>query len=92
MVQAELLSRAGYPAWEWENRALLRAAQFLYDLGWEANGDDTWQPWLINYVYGTDFPTTTPARPGKNMGWTDWTHGPQRVASGAESSVSGEEE
>lgn len=86
LVQAELLSRAGYPAWQWEEQALLRAASFLYELGWEANGDDTWQPWLLNYAYGTDFPTTTPARPGKNMGWTDWTHGAARLEANAPAS------
>jgi hypothetical protein len=79
VVQAELLARAGYDAWNWEDKALLRAAQFLYDLdrefgGWWAEGDDEWQPWLINHAYGTDFPATTPARSGKNMGYTDWTH------------------
>ncbi|MFQ5857928.1 MAG: alginate lyase family protein [Anaerolineae bacterium] len=74
LVLAEILHRAGYPAWEWGDRALLRAAQFLYDIDWEPEGDDEWQPWLINHAYSTAFPATTPARPGKNMGWTDWTH------------------
>ena len=78
VVQANILSRLGYPAWEWEDRALLRAVRFLYSIGWEAEGDDEWQVWLINAVYGTDFPAVTPARPGKNMGWTDWTHGERR--------------
>jgi len=74
VVQAELLSRAGYPAWDWENKALLRAAQFLYTIGWPAQGDDGWQPWLINHAYGTTFAAPAQAQPGKNMGWTNWTH------------------
>ncbi|MCI0395016.1 MAG: alginate lyase family protein, partial [Chloroflexi bacterium] len=74
IVQAQLLYRAGYNTWEWQDQALRRAAQFLYDLGWPPTGDDEWQPWLLNYAYGPTFPATTPARPGKNMGWTDWTH------------------
>jgi PKD repeat protein len=78
LVQAEILHRAGYPAWEWEDGALLRAMQFLYDIGWDAEGNDEWQPWLVNYAYGTTFPITTPARSGKNMGWTDWTHSEHR--------------
>jgi hypothetical protein len=78
VVQAELLHRAGYPAWEWGDQALLRAVHFLYDIGWEAEGNDQWLPWLINHTYGTTFPTVTPARPGKNMGWTDWTHSESR--------------
>jgi hypothetical protein len=74
VVQAEILHRAGFPAWEWQDQALLRAARFLYEIGWEAEGDDEWQPWLINHVYGSNFPAAVPTRPGKNMGWTDWTH------------------
>jgi hypothetical protein len=73
-VQAEILHRAGFPVWEWQDRALLRAVQFLYDIGWNPEGDDEWLPWLVNFAYDTSFPATTPARPGKNMGWTDWTH------------------
>ena len=41
-------------------------------------GDDIWQPWLVNAVYGTDFPVESPTDPGKNMGWTDWTHSDHR--------------
>jgi hypothetical protein len=78
LVQAEILSRAGYPAWGWECKALLRAAEFLHDIGWEAEGDDEWQLWILNRAYGTNFPAPSPATPGKNMGWTDWTHSEHR--------------
>lgn len=75
VVQAEILHRAGYPAWEWESRALLRSFRWLHDqAGFPAQGDDQWQPWLVNRRFTTRFPVTTPARSGKNMGWTDWTH------------------
>jgi hypothetical protein len=74
IVQAEILYRAGYDTWEWEDRAILRAVEFLYRIGWKAEGDDTWQIWLVNRRYGTSLPTSDKARPGKNMGWTDWTH------------------
>jgi hypothetical protein len=73
-VAAQLLTRQGYPAWEWSDQALLRAAQFLYGINWPATGDDGWQPWLINYAYGTNFPTTQTGVTGKNMGFTSWTH------------------
>jgi alginate lyase len=78
-VQAEILHRAGYDAWSWQSQALRRAVQFLYDLdrsygGWWAGGDDNWNVWLANHAYGTAFPTVLPARAGKIMGWTDWTH------------------
>jgi hypothetical protein len=32
-------------------------------------------PWLINHAYSEKFPTVLPARPGKNLGWTDWVYG-----------------
>ncbi len=76
LVQAVILQRQGYPAFEWGDRALLRAFKWLHDVaGYGAEGDDTWQPHLVNRVYGTSFPAPTPAKPGKNVGWTDWTHG-----------------
>jgi hypothetical protein len=39
-----------------------------------AEGDDTWQPYVVNYYYGTNFPAPAPSRAGKMVGWTDWTH------------------
>lgn len=82
LVEAVVLQRAGYDVFEWSDRAILRAVEYLQDLdeqypqaGWWAQGDDTWSPWLVNAVYGTSFPTA-PADQGKCMGWTDWTHGP----------------
>jgi Alginate lyase len=80
LLQAELLSRHGYPAFGWGDDALLRAALFLDRLnrlygGWWADGDDAWQPWVVNHAYGTSFPATTPARSGKILGWTDWVYG-----------------
>ncbi len=79
LVQAEILSRQGYAAWEWESQAERRAVQYLRDLdqscgGWWATGDDTFSPWIINHVYGTSFPTTSPVGVGKIMSFTDWTH------------------
>jgi hypothetical protein len=78
-VMAEILHRRGYDAWNWGDRALLRAVQFLFELdrrygGWGAEGDDEWNAWLVNHAYGSNFPTQSPAGSGKNMGWTDWTH------------------
>lgn len=79
IVMAELLSRAGYPAWEWQDKALLRAFTWVHEQAdFPAGADDTWQPHLVNYHYGTDFPAPTPSRSGKNMGWTDWSHAGRR--------------
>lgn len=76
LVQAVILERAGYPAFEWEDRALLRAVTWLHDVAeYPAEGDDTWQTHVVNHVYGSSFPVVVPSRAGKNVGWTDWTHG-----------------
>lgn len=75
MTQAVILDRAGYPAFEWEDRALLRAVAWLHDVAaYPAEGDDAWQAHLVNHYYGFAFPAPSPARPGKGVGWTDWTH------------------
>jgi hypothetical protein len=75
VAQAVILSRQGFDVWEWEDRALLRAVRWLHDhANYPATGDDGWQPHVINHRYGTLFPAPLPATPGKNVGWTDWTH------------------
>jgi hypothetical protein len=76
LAQAIILSRAGYDVWNWEDQALLRAFQWLHnEANFPAEGDDTWEPHVINHYYGTNFPAPVPSNPGKNVGWTDWTHG-----------------
>lgn len=81
LATAIVLDRAGMTdVWQWQDRAILRAARWLYDTrfsdgsGYAAEGDDTWIPYVLNHYYGASFPVTVPARPGKNVGWTDWTH------------------
>lgn len=83
LLQAELLRAAGYDTWNWENRALLRAARFLYDRAtWPAVGDDGWQTWLLDARYGTSFRVGSPVRYGKNFGFTDWIYGSSTGAAG----------
>lgn len=73
---AIMLRRAGYDVFNWESKALLRAYQWLHvQAKFPATGDDTWQPHAVNHYYGTSFPAPLPARAGKHVGWTDWTHG-----------------
>jgi hypothetical protein len=77
LVQAVILDRSGHPAFDWENRALLRAFRWLHEQAqYPALGDDVWQMHLVNHYYKTSLPAPLPTRPGKNMGWTDWTHRP----------------
>jgi hypothetical protein len=76
LVQAVILHRAGYDVWSWEREALLRAFRWLHQQAdFPARGDDTWTPHLVNYYYGSHFPAPVPSQSGKNVGWTDWSHG-----------------
>jgi len=75
LAQAVILRRAGYDVFNWQDQALLRAFQWLYtQASFPATGDDSWEPYVINKYYGTNFAAPVPSRPGKNVGWTDWTH------------------
>ncbi len=75
IAQAVILHRVGYDVFAWEDRALLRAVRWLHEqASFPAQGDDTWIPWVVNHYYATSFPARLPAHPGKNMGFTDWTH------------------
>jgi hypothetical protein len=72
-LEALILDRAGYSAFAWNDRALLRAASFLYDRAlWVPQSDDQWQPWLLDHAYGMTWSRVSPAHPGKNFGFTDW--------------------
>jgi hypothetical protein len=76
LMQAVILQRAGYDVWNWEDKALLRAFKWLYDAAnYPAEGDDTWQIFVINHSYGAAvFPAPEVSDPGKNMTRTCWTH------------------
>lgn len=75
-AMAVLLHQIGYTdVWQWQNSAILRAYQWLHtEANFPASGDDKWQIYIINYYYGTSFPVSETVSPGKNVGWTDFTH------------------
>ncbi|MFQ5604975.1 MAG: alginate lyase family protein [bacterium] len=76
--QAYLLSRAGFDSWSWGDQAILRAVSWQQDPqrgNAPAKGDDRWILPLIDRVYGTNFWNGKPVKFGKQVGWTDWTHG-----------------
>jgi hypothetical protein len=88
VAQAVMLERAGYDAFEWGDRALLRAVRWLYqEADYPAKGDDVWISHVINFQYGTSFVASIPARAGKNVGFTDWTHAGRRDAREASGSA-----
>ena len=75
LLQAVILNRAGYDVWSWEDQALLRAYNWLHNkANFPAEGDDTWQPFIVNHYYETNFPTVSISRHGKNVAPTCWTH------------------
>lgn len=77
VAQAVMLERLGMPAWEWGDRALLRAFEWLHKYAeYPAEGDDIWLPHVINRAYAARFPAPVPTRPGKAIGFADWTHAP----------------
>ncbi len=87
LAQAVILYRQGFDVWNWENQALLRAVKWLHEqANFPAEGDDTWEPHIINFYYQANFPAPVPANAGKNIGWTDWTHGLQANTGGGNSS------
>jgi len=88
VVQAEILYRAGYDTWQWSDKAILRAVQYLYNIGWAATSDDQWIISLINARYGSTFTANAKASPGKIMGWTAWTHQQSASAIAAAAAVS----
>lgn len=78
---ALILHRAGYPAFEVADRAVLRAADYLWYLR-SSTGKVRWFDGeradevvhLLNVVYETSFPVVGAVGAGRTVGYTDWTH------------------
>jgi hypothetical protein len=87
LAAAYILHRAGYDTFNWSDRAILRAYLWLHnEAHFPPEGDDVWQLPLVDSIYGTKFWNGAVARPGKNLGWTDWTHGGGRAVAPSPSS------
>jgi hypothetical protein len=84
---AVVLERAGYPAFELADRAVLRAHEYLWFLRRET-GEERWFDGIrareviqiVNVVYGTSFPVNQVVGLGRTVGYTDWTHSEWPVA------------
>jgi hypothetical protein len=78
---ALILDRAGYPAFEIADRAVLRTHEYLFDL-MRQTGETRWFDGkradevvhLVNVVYGKSYPTQSAVGAGRTVGYTDWTH------------------
>jgi hypothetical protein len=76
MAQAVMLQRAGVNVFATSDQALLRSVQWLHTQAlYPAATDDVWISHLVNHYYGTSFPAGVASSPGKNLGYTDYTHG-----------------
>lgn len=75
LAAANILNRAGYDTWNWQDQAMLRAYKWLHEqANFSPGGDDVWQLPMVDYIYGTNYWNGSLVGCGKNMGWTDWTH------------------
>lgn len=77
---ALVLYRAGYPAFQVADQAVLRALDYLWFLK-NNTSTDWWEPsrasevkHLVNVAYGKSFPVSYPTGGGRMVGYTDWTH------------------
>ncbi len=74
-LSATLLQGAGHAdVWQWGDKALLRAAQFLHRKGGYPAMYSTNQyiPWAINNAYGVTLGPLQAAGHGRQFGYTDW--------------------
>jgi hypothetical protein len=78
---AVILQRAGYPAFQVADRAVLRTHEYLWWLR-SQTGDVRWFDGtrarevvhLINVVYGRNYPVNSATGGGRTVGYTDWSH------------------
>lgn len=75
LVTGHLLYRAGFTeVFNYEDQALKRALDWLHEeADFPATGDDQFLSHIANFYYqDRNYPAVTAARPGKNLGYTDW--------------------
>lgn len=72
--QADLLARAGYPAFAASASALLRSEQWAFTNNNVPHDDDLSNVWIVNHYYGTHFAADPNATHGKSGGWTAWVY------------------
>lgn len=80
VLAAEIFYRQGYPAYEVGDKALLRAAAYLYqlslkDVGWYEPGTRKDAKYLLNTRYGIHYPLTLPVGSNGLVGFTDYIIG-----------------
>lgn len=72
-MQAEMLSRAGFDSWNWGEKALMRAGDWLHnEAQFPAESDDKSTAALLNARYGTGYPAGEATGVGKAGGFGGW--------------------
>jgi hypothetical protein len=80
VAQAEILNRFGFDTYNWSSRALLRAVALVACGGWlSCNRRRQLGAAYRELPIRNDVLCTGSEQPGKNVGFSDWTHGPGRV-------------
>ena len=74
VLTAELLHNQGYPAWEWQDRAVARVIDRIVSLGHPAEGDDRWIPYITNLRCGRNDPKAAGVNPGKGFIGAEWIY------------------
>lgn len=77
VLAALVYHRAGYPAFSIVDKALLRAATYLKNLGgsnWYDADSRADAKHIINVAYGVSYPVKSPVGASGLAGFTDWTH------------------
>jgi len=81
-----ILHRQGFPAFEIQDRAILRAVKFMRrlardtgNMGWWGTDKKEDVKWLAHVAYPADlplseYPITLPVANHDQVGWSDWTH------------------
>lgn len=67
-----MLSRKGYDAWNWGDKAALRQYQWKYAVNQPPYGEFKWQVPIVNKAYGTNFAGTDPGATGKSFAFAAW--------------------
>src|SRR3989338_4556539 len=75
IAQAEMLHRAGYDSYNWENQAVLRGIRFLNEVvNFSQSNATTWTTWVVNRAYNTNYSTSSTSISNRLISYTDWTH------------------
>lgn len=76
LLQAVILSRTGRDVWNWEDKAIVRACNWMEkEADSPAEDSNSWEPFVVNSLCAAaDLAVPTVSEHGENIAPTDWTH------------------